>query len=151
MYKRIKIIIISWIIRYPRTPCRLVASCFKSQCLQKYSYHRLLSYDPCDSSRGLHIDVFRLPISCSCYAPEFQGFDHFEHLLIDDDDKDDEDKWWSTLCFEHLLSIYIKRQEPRSNWKRSSTINLSSFQRFDFLEVIFKAVKYNNCQFNRYR
>ena len=55
--------------RYPLTPCRLLAPCFKSKCIQKYVYHRLLSMDPCHPSKGLFIDMYRLPTACSCYTP----------------------------------------------------------------------------------
>ena len=33
----------------------------QSQCVQKYVYHRMLSFDPCDSYKGLFIDIYKLP------------------------------------------------------------------------------------------
>ena len=47
-------------------PCRLMAPCYGSICVQKYAYHRLLSFDPCQQEKGLFIDVYRLPVACSC-------------------------------------------------------------------------------------
>ncbi|KAL7644058.1 UNVERIFIED_CONTAM: hypothetical protein RMT77_004870 [Armadillidium vulgare] len=60
---------------FTNTPCRMIAPCFKSRCVQKYSYHRLLSFDPCNPSKGLYTEIFRFPSACSCYTPEFQGID----------------------------------------------------------------------------
>lgn len=37
---------------------------FESSCTQVYNYHRLLSWD---SSRGLHVDIFKVPTCCSCH------------------------------------------------------------------------------------
>lgn len=49
--------------------CRKLAPCYRSQCVQKYVNHRMLSFDPCDSSKGLFIDIYKLPSACSCYIP----------------------------------------------------------------------------------
>ncbi|KAK2701421.1 neurotrophin 1-like [Artemia franciscana] len=49
--------------------CRTLAPCYKSQCLQKYVYHRMLSFDPCDPYKGLFIDIYKLPSACSCHIP----------------------------------------------------------------------------------
>ncbi|KAK7084941.1 Neurotrophin 1 Source FlyBase [Halocaridina rubra] len=57
------------ICMYPLTPCRMLAPSFKSKCVQKYAYHRLLSYDPCNPYKGLFVDIFRLPSACSCFVP----------------------------------------------------------------------------------
>lgn len=50
--------------------CRAVDPCYRSQCLQKYVHHRLLSFDPCDSRRGLFVDEFKMPSACSCHIPK---------------------------------------------------------------------------------
>jgi hypothetical protein len=55
---------------FPQTACRLIAPCYKSQCLQKYVYERLLSYDPCDPYKGLFIDMYKIPSACSCHVPQ---------------------------------------------------------------------------------
>lgn len=54
---------------FPEAACRTLAPCYRSKCLQKYVYHRMLSFDPCDSYKGLFIDTFKLPSACSCHIP----------------------------------------------------------------------------------
>ncbi|XP_043212527.1 neurotrophin 1-like [Amphibalanus amphitrite] len=54
---------------HPDAACRALAPCYKSKCTQKYIYHRMLSYDPCDPYKGLFIDIYRLPAACSCHVP----------------------------------------------------------------------------------
>ncbi|XP_076059445.1 neurotrophin 1-like isoform X1 [Oratosquilla oratoria] len=54
---------------YPEAACRALAPCYQSHCTQKYIYHRLLSYDPCDAYKGLFIDIYKLPSACSCHVP----------------------------------------------------------------------------------
>ena len=51
---------------FPGASCRTLAPCYKSQCVQKYIYHRMLSFDPCNAKKGLFIDIFKLPSACSC-------------------------------------------------------------------------------------
>jgi len=51
----------------PESACRLLAPCYNSKCTQKYIYHRMLSYDPCDPYRGFFIDTYKLPSACSCH------------------------------------------------------------------------------------
>jgi len=55
----------------PDSACRLLAPCYKSQCTQKYTYHRMLSLDPCDPYRGFFIDTYKLPSACSCHLPSY--------------------------------------------------------------------------------
>jgi hypothetical protein len=55
------------VCQHPDNACRLVPVCVKSKCTQKYVYHRLLAFDPCDPYKGLFIDVFRFPSACSCH------------------------------------------------------------------------------------
>ena len=43
----------------PDSSCRLLAPCYNSKCTQKYIYHRMLSYDPCDPYRGYFIDTYK--------------------------------------------------------------------------------------------
>merc|ERR1712223_1418301 len=33
----------------PDSACRLLAPCYQSKCTQKFVYHRMLAYDPCDA------------------------------------------------------------------------------------------------------
>ncbi|KAI9553297.1 hypothetical protein GHT06_021193 [Daphnia sinensis] len=53
----------------PGASCRTLAPCYRSSCVQKYVYHRMLSFDPCNSQRGLFIDIYKLPSACSCRIP----------------------------------------------------------------------------------
>ncbi|XP_046453848.1 neurotrophin 1-like isoform X2 [Daphnia pulex] len=50
--------------------CRTLAPCHHSSCVQKYVYHRMLSFDPCDTYKGLFIDIYKLPSACSCRIPD---------------------------------------------------------------------------------
>ena len=52
---------------FPEAACRTLAPCHHSKCLQKYVYHRMLSFDPCDSYKGVFIDTYKLPSACSCH------------------------------------------------------------------------------------
>ncbi|KAF2361974.1 Spaetzle [Trinorchestia longiramus] len=54
---------------YPDAACRALAPCYQSHCTQKFVYHRMMSYDPCDPYKGLFIDIYQLPSACSCYVP----------------------------------------------------------------------------------
>ncbi|GFY62269.1 neurotrophin 1 [Trichonephila inaurata madagascariensis] len=45
-------------------PCKYVVSPMQSTCAQVYSYHRLLVFN---KELGLHIDLFRVPASCTCH------------------------------------------------------------------------------------
>ena len=49
--------------------CRTIAPCYRSKCVQKHIYHRMLSFDPCDAKKGLFIDIYKLPSACSCHIP----------------------------------------------------------------------------------
>ena len=54
----------------PDSACRLLAPCYGSKCTQKYIYHRMLSFDPCDPYRGFFMDTYKLPSGCSCHIPD---------------------------------------------------------------------------------
>ena len=49
------------------SPCPLVPECYDTKCLQKYTYHRFLVYDPYDYYFPFAIESFRLPSACACY------------------------------------------------------------------------------------
>jgi hypothetical protein len=40
--------------------------CLTSRCSQKFSVRELLAYDPCESTRGIFVDYFKIPSACSC-------------------------------------------------------------------------------------
>ncbi|XP_045036296.1 neurotrophin 1 isoform X4 [Daphnia magna] len=52
---------------FPGASCRTLAPCHGSKCLQKYVYQRMLSFDPCNVKKGIFIDIYKLPSSCSCH------------------------------------------------------------------------------------
>lgn len=54
---------------FPGAACRTLAPCYHSTCVQKYIYHRILSFDPCDPKRGIFIDIYKFPSACSCHIP----------------------------------------------------------------------------------
>uniref|UniRef100_A0A1B0D804 Spaetzle domain-containing protein n=1 Tax=Phlebotomus papatasi TaxID=29031 RepID=A0A1B0D804_PHLPP len=47
----------------PQDSCTYLTENFRSRCVQVYNYHRLLSWD---NTRGLHVDIFKVPTCCSC-------------------------------------------------------------------------------------
>lgn len=53
----------------PGEPCHYLTENFESQCSQVYNYHRLLSWD---NSRGLHVDIFKVPTCCSCHLSGYK-------------------------------------------------------------------------------
>lgn len=48
------------------TTSRCTGNCL---CEQKYTYHRLLSYDPDNNCKGIFIDWFLFPSCCACRCP----------------------------------------------------------------------------------
>ncbi|XP_055355111.1 uncharacterized protein LOC129600570 isoform X2 [Paramacrobiotus metropolitanus] len=50
---------------YPQASCSYMSKAIPTSCVQKYSYQRLIAYEP--RGRGLYMDVFKLPTACSCY------------------------------------------------------------------------------------
>ncbi|XP_075735372.1 uncharacterized protein LOC119161449 isoform X2 [Rhipicephalus microplus] len=55
----------------PNRPCSYVLEKYQSSCSQVYSYQRLLTFE---KGKGLHIDIFRVPSSCSCHVKGFIPF-----------------------------------------------------------------------------
>ncbi|KAK6620578.1 hypothetical protein RUM43_010870 [Polyplax serrata] len=47
----------------PNSPCSYVTNQINSECAQVFNYHRLLTWD---ETKGLHMDVFKVPSCCSC-------------------------------------------------------------------------------------
>ena len=52
----------------------MLAPCYKSTCVQKHAYERLLSYDPCDPYKGLFVDMYKIPTACSCHIPHMKSY-----------------------------------------------------------------------------
>ncbi|XP_037049593.1 neurotrophin 1 isoform X2 [Bradysia coprophila] len=53
----------------PEESCTYLTDNFRSRCVQIYNYHRLLSWD---NTRGLHIDIFKVPTCCSCHIDGYR-------------------------------------------------------------------------------
>merc|ERR1711962_344195 len=52
---------------YPGAPCSYIDPHYHSACLQKHNFARLLAYT---YEEGLHIDSFKLPVSCSYHLSQ---------------------------------------------------------------------------------
>ncbi|XP_039294454.1 uncharacterized protein LOC111047194 [Nilaparvata lugens] len=48
----------------PQASCSYIAPGVRSECMQVYNYHRLLTWD---QSTGLAMDMFKVPTCCSCH------------------------------------------------------------------------------------
>ncbi|OQV14731.1 hypothetical protein BV898_11103 [Hypsibius exemplaris] len=66
---------------YPLAPCSFMSPSFKTQCVQKYSYQRLIAYEP--HGRGLYTDIFRLPTACSCFIRPLKSSQSLGLLMSD--------------------------------------------------------------------
>ncbi|XP_055842442.1 neurotrophin 1 [Episyrphus balteatus] len=92
----------------PQESCSYLSHNYRSRCTQVYNYHRLLSWD---KTRGLHVDIFKVPSCCSCQVdgyretfPPLGGTKHKDYTPVPDnnpyisindeidyEDEDDED------------------------------------------------------------
>ncbi|GAV07775.1 hypothetical protein RvY_17577 [Ramazzottius varieornatus] len=50
----------------PGSTCKHVPGCYETTCKQRYSFVRLLVFDPCNRFSGPTYDMFRLPTACDC-------------------------------------------------------------------------------------
>ena len=48
------------------------SDCLWTKCVQKFSYHRLLVYNPTDYYLPFKIESFKIPSSCDCYTAQSQ-------------------------------------------------------------------------------
>ncbi len=55
--------------------CRLIPECYESQCVQKFTYHRFLVYNPKDYYYPFKVESFKMPSSCDCLT----GHSHYKH------------------------------------------------------------------------
>ena len=63
---------------YPKAPCSYIDPIIKSSCLQKHNFVCLLAYT---YEEGLHIDSFKLPISCSCHLSKPRHYGQYPAFL----------------------------------------------------------------------
>lgn len=74
----------------PLDSCSYLTDNYRSRCIQVYNYHRLLSWD---GTRGLHVDIFKVPTCCSChidgykesFPPLAEYSSPFDQFDLDDD------------------------------------------------------------------
>ncbi|XP_071528142.1 neurotrophin 1-like isoform X2 [Panulirus ornatus] len=57
--------------RYEGKRCEYLPPCYKSKCVQRYSYVRLLCVDPYHPTLRPVVEVFRIPSACSCFVQDF--------------------------------------------------------------------------------
>ncbi|TRY78392.1 hypothetical protein TCAL_08984 [Tigriopus californicus] len=62
--------------KFEHYPCPLLPACYESKCVQKYTYHRFLVYNPKDYYYPFRVETFKLPSSCDCIASEYNYHDH---------------------------------------------------------------------------
>ncbi|XP_058459561.1 neurotrophin 1 [Malaya genurostris] len=95
----------------PQDSCTYLTDNFRSRCVQIYNYHRLLSWD---TSRGLHVDIFKVPTCCSChidgYRESFPPLNNFNEYDSKSESFEDpslaasnfvKNTQYSTLKFDH--------------------------------------------------
>lgn len=63
----------------PQESCTYLTDNFRSRCIQIFNYHRLLSWD---KTRGLHVDIFKVPTCCSCHIDGYR--EAFPPLSLND-------------------------------------------------------------------
>ncbi|TRY64183.1 hypothetical protein TCAL_05609 [Tigriopus californicus] len=60
----------------PGHQCSLIPECYETKCLQKFIYHRFLTYNPYDYYFPFAMETFKLPSSCACFN---NGYSHQKH------------------------------------------------------------------------
>ncbi|KAK7793968.1 hypothetical protein R5R35_003948 [Gryllus longicercus] len=57
--------------KYGGKKCEYLPSCYKSFCVQRYTYVKLLCVDPFNPHYRPVVDVFEIPSGCSCFVEDF--------------------------------------------------------------------------------
>lgn len=57
--------------RYGGKKCEYLPPCYKSFCVQRYAYVKLLCVDPFNPHYRPIVDVFEIPTACSCFVENF--------------------------------------------------------------------------------
>ncbi|XP_034240285.1 uncharacterized protein LOC117644777 [Thrips palmi] len=52
--------------------CEFLPPCYKSSCMQRFAATRLLCVDPANPHQRPTIDVFEMPVACSCFVENFR-------------------------------------------------------------------------------
>lgn len=58
---------------YAGRECSFTSAFYNSECVQKSNNHRLLAWT---EDKGIHLDVFKLPVACSCHFRGKGGGSH---------------------------------------------------------------------------
>ncbi|XP_033607221.1 neurotrophin 1-like [Cryptotermes secundus] len=57
--------------KYGGKKCEYLPPCYKSFCVQRYAYVKLLCVDPFNPHHRPIVDVFEIPTACSCFVENF--------------------------------------------------------------------------------
>ncbi|XP_063592716.1 neurotrophin 1-like isoform X2 [Penaeus indicus] len=57
--------------KYQGKRCEFLPPCYKSKCVQRNTYVKLLSVDPYRPEYKPTVDVFEIPSACSCFVEDF--------------------------------------------------------------------------------
>jgi hypothetical protein len=57
--------------RFGGKRCEYLPPCYKSFCVQRYAYIKLLCVDPFNPHHRPIVDVFEIPTACSCFVENF--------------------------------------------------------------------------------
>ncbi|CAL8109798.1 unnamed protein product [Orchesella dallaii] len=57
--------------KYPKKKCEYMPPCYKSYCVQRYTYVKLICLDPYNPGKRPTTDVFEIPSACSCFVESF--------------------------------------------------------------------------------
>ncbi|XP_021966866.1 neurotrophin 1 [Folsomia candida] len=57
--------------KYPKKKCEYMPPCYKSYCVQRYTYVKLICLDPYNPNKRPTTDVFEIPSACSCFVENF--------------------------------------------------------------------------------
>ncbi|XP_037791206.1 neurotrophin 1-like isoform X1 [Penaeus monodon] len=57
--------------KYRGKRCEFLPPCYKSKCVQRHTYVKLLSVDPYRPEYKPTVDVFEIPSACSCFVEDF--------------------------------------------------------------------------------
>ncbi|XP_021931867.1 neurotrophin 1-like isoform X2 [Zootermopsis nevadensis] len=59
------------ICKYGGKKCEYLPPCYKSFCVQRFAYVKLLCVDPFNQHQRPIVDVFEIPTACSCFVENF--------------------------------------------------------------------------------
>lgn len=92
----------------PQESCTYLTDNFRSRCIQIFNYHRLLSWD---KTRGLHVDIFKVPTCCSCHIDGYReafpplSLNDYKHPQIGNDFRTSSSQNHKTYKFPALSTI----------------------------------------------